>query len=131
MGMWLRTVGYDCWLESLPKQGCRRGSKVVWILQSGLLDGQVWVLYSVLVGAMSYLSCLGRAAGWNSGRLFGDLNQARVYNEFPGQVKPPILLCRWSKPWPMLSVQMPLYIGSLNGLWSFLCAVVRCSGRIV
>lgn len=62
--------------------------------------------------------------------LFGDLNQTRVYNEFPGQVKPLILLCRWSRPWAMLSVQMSLYIGSLNGLWNFLCAVVRFSGSL-
>ena len=26
--------------------------------------------------------------------LVGDLNQARVCNEFPGQVRPPVLLCR-------------------------------------
>lgn len=31
---------------------------------------------------------------------FGNLNQARVHNEFPGQVKPPVLLCRLERHMP-------------------------------
>lgn len=42
-------------------------SVVAWTLLSDLLDGQDWVLYSVVVGAMNELLCLSRATGWDPG----------------------------------------------------------------
>ena len=52
---------------------------VTWILWSDLLDGQDWVLYSVVDGAMNWLPCPARQKDGTQGlctSLFGCLNQA-------------------------------------------------------
>jgi len=59
--------------------------------------------------------------------LYG--NQARVCTKFPDQVRLPVLLYRWGKPRAVLSVQVPLYVGLLNGLCYFLCALVKFPGQ--
>ena len=69
-----------------------------------------------------------RLRAWTA-QLFGNPNQARVCTEFPGQLRLPVLLCKWGEPWAVLSVQVPLYIGLLNGLCSFLCALDRFPGQ--
>lgn len=66
--------------------------------------------------------------GLNS-KLFGDLNQTRVYTEYPGQVRPLVLLCIREKSWSVLCIQVPRYVGLLYGLRSFLCALVGLPGR--
>lgn len=42
--------------------------------------------------------------------LFGDLNQFRVYTKLPGQVRPPVFLCRQGKAWAVVPIQVPLYV---------------------
>ena len=40
-GQWLSsTVGYFCWLGSLPKKGCSLGFAAAWVPQLAFLDGQ-------------------------------------------------------------------------------------------
>lgn len=58
----------------------------------------------------------------------GDTNQSGVYAEFLGNVRPPVLLYRWEMPWAMFIVQVPLYLGLLNGTRNLLCALVRFPG---
>lgn len=41
----LRIAEYDCWLDFLPKYGCNMNFMVAWILWSGFLDNQDWVLH--------------------------------------------------------------------------------------
>ena len=60
--------------------------------------------------------------------LFEDPNQAKVCTEYPGKVRPLILLCRQGKLQAVLSVHLPLEAGLLDGLHSFLCALVRFHG---
>lgn len=80
----LMTAGQDCWLGALLKCECRMGFTVAWIVWSGLVDNRD---YSAVGGAMSYLPCPGRAAGWDS-------NRARMCTESPGQVRLSVSLCR-------------------------------------
>ena len=108
------------------------GSAAVWILWSGLLDGWDWVLYSVAVGVwISFPALAGQQDRTQVlySSLFGEPSWTWMCTEFPGQVRPLILLCRWGKPWTVLSVQVPLYVGLLNVLHSFLCVLVRFPGQ--
>ena len=54
---------------------------------------------------------------------FGDLNQARLYNDFSGQTGPRVWLCRWGKP-RACSLQAPPSAGPWDGLRGFLCALL-------
>ena len=110
---WLKRVCFliDCWLGSLSKQGCTMGSAVAWVLWAGLLDGWDWVLHSVVGRSMNKLPCPGGIAeGAMSlcGLLFGELSQARLCIEFPGQMEWAVFLCRGRKPWAGCFVQMLL-----------------------
>ena len=100
-------------------------SVVAWTLLSDLLDGQDWVLYSVVDWAVNYLPCPCRAVGWDPGPvqlIVGFLNQAWVFTEFSGQVRPWFCysgegshqLCSWFKyhctlSYWMSSAAMPLF----------------------
>lgn len=87
------------------------GSAVARVLWSGLLDGWDWVLHSVEGRSMNKLPCPGGIAeGAMSlcGSLFGELSQARLCIEFPGQMESAVSLCKGRKPWAECSVQVPL-----------------------
>ena len=49
----------------------------------------------------SFHALAGQQAGTQDmhGSLIGDLNQARVYTEFPGQTRPLVLFYKWVKSW--------------------------------
>lgn len=68
------------------------------------------------------------------GSCLGDQNQACMWNEFPGQVRPPVLLCR-GKPWVgslfqclckwgyqmSYTVSCVLWLGRLEAVFSYEC----------
>lgn len=56
------------------------------------------MLVAAVSKAVNYLPCLGRTAVEEPVGITGDLNKARVYIEYPGQVKPLVFLCRQGRP---------------------------------
>lgn len=127
---WLRTIGLDCWLSYLLNWGCRIGPMVSWILWSGLLNSQDWVLYSVTELEITFPALVGqqdKAQSPYSLFTVGPI-QAWMGTEIPGQAKPPVLLCRWRKLQAVFSIQGLLCVGLSHILHSFLCALVRSPG---
>lgn len=108
--------------------GYRMDPMVAWILWSGLVGSQDCVLYSVIDGAMSKLPCTGRAAGWGPRPVqpivWGpDSGGPMHWILWPSEATS--LLCRWGKPQVVLSAEVPLYVGLLDQLCNFPCALVR------
>lgn len=65
------------------------GSAVAWILCSGLLGGQDWVLYSIAGGLRVSFCALGGQQNQDPSLyslLFGDPHEARMCTKFPGWV---------------------------------------------
>lgn len=73
---------------------------------------------------LPWWSCRTECRGYTTCCL-GPESDRSVCTEFPRQVKPLALLCRQGKPWAVLSVQVSLYIGLLNGLCRFPSALIR------
>lgn len=114
----------------LSQWGCRMGSIVSWVLWLGILGGRDWTLYLVAYGLwVSSLSWQGSRIGLRACVAFclKDSNQARVCTEFPGHVRSLALLCRWGSHM-LCHLFKPLYIGLLNALHCFPCALVRFPG---
>lgn len=80
------TLGQHCWLGSLPSVAVG-WALAAWILWSHLLVGQVWRLDWASDGDFALLPCLwvSRAGSTVCGLLAGDLNQAQLLTEIPGQ----------------------------------------------
>lgn len=86
--------------------------QVSWVLWSGILGSWDWVPYSAAGDTMnSFHALAGQQAGAQDmhGSLIGDLNQATVYTEFPGQTRPLVLFYKWVKSWAIgWAIQLPM-----------------------
>lgn len=94
----LRIVGLNCWLDFLPKSSGRMGSASCLVSLVGILDSWDRVLYLTAGGTVSSFHALAgqqARAQDTHGTLIGDLNQARVYTEFPDQTRPLVFFYKW------------------------------------
>ena len=68
------------------------------VLWPGHLAKLNWRLYSAVDGDFNPLPCLGKATEYVPWLLVGDLNQAELPTNLPGQTRPLAWLCRWAEP---------------------------------